>query len=743
MAEGFNRRRHTEPVSWAEAFPWLSGLVEGEEDGGKTVWPEHSIEDSASQREPRVGTVAGLVMSRLSTRALGEVLPTLPPTTTIVGLSISNRGRNMFDRAGYRTTGDLDELSPLDMLGWRGMGAGTLDDIIRSLVDRAAEAATHGYAREAAQPASRSARPRSEWVLEDDTPEQPQYITDLQTLANWAAMIGATDRALLAVPLPDWAPTPAKEALGRLLGLAADDVDDPSGVRAGIAAKLDDALAGFDERQLSILARRMFADDPVTLDQLGGELGVTRERIRQIESKARGHLLGLIAVEGPLADVAASVRQSIGQVMPLGDLLELFPALEQKVEGVGQPAWRVLDRIDDGYEIEDGWCLAPSRSAARTTTQAQLHELADQYGVVRLDSIVLVETNHPERQDEVTAAWLASCGYIVDDDFVFSRTSSVGDYAAAVLSVAGTPLASQEIIDRFAFERSAGSLRNAMSIDERFERVDRDRWALTEWGMDAYAGIRSKIREQVALAGGRAKLDDLIEFITARYSVSASSVVAYASAPPFECRDGIVEVANADRGVRKTPERTRRLFRRAGAWAYRVRISADHLRGSGSVAPVAIASILNLQYGQTRHLDNPLGPQGVAWTGNQPQFGTIRRFLMDSDIQADTEAFLVIGDDGTFAFESARELTGDPLADALALIGADATADEAAACGLLARAIGLSGTTPVSSIIAAYRERGDGDVADLLTEIRPRLEAGHSPERATHRTEVEDILELL
>jgi len=742
VTESFSRARHAAPVSWAEAFPWLSGLA-GSEDQAHVAWPAAPIEDSAAQRESGVAEVATLVMSRLSTRALGEILPTLPPTTTIGSLAISNRGRNMFDRAGYRTTGDLDELSPLDMLNWRGMGAGTLDDIIQSLVDRAAEAATRGFARDAAEPATRPARAGSGWTFGDAMPQQAQYVTDLQTLADWAAMIGRTDTELLAGPLPDWAPTPAKEALHRLLALVPSDVDDPSGSRADVAAKLNDALAGFDERQLSILARRMFADDPVTLDQLGGELGVTRERIRQIESKVRGRLLDLIAPDGPLANVAASVRQAIGQVMPLADLLELFPSLAQKVEGVGQPVWRVLDRIDDGYEIEDGWCMAPSRTAARADAQAQLQELADQYGVVRLEAIMLVETSRPQRQHEVTAAWLASCGYIVDGDFVFSRTSSVGDYAAAVLSVAGMPLSSQEIIDRFAYERSAGSLRNAMSVDDRFERVDRDRWALSEWGMDAYAGIRSKIREQVALAGGRAKLNDLIEFITARYSVSASSIVAYASAAPFENRDGIVQLADVDRGISKTPERTRRLFRRADGWAYRVRISTDHLRGSGSVAPVAIASILDLQYGETRHLETPLGPQAIAWTGNQPQFGTIRRFLMDGDIQADTEAFLVIGDDASFAFEPAREPSGDALQDALALVGADATSEESTACGVLAEAVGLAKTTPVTSIIAAYRERGDGDVADLLTEIRARLEAGHTPERAPHHADVDDILDLL
>jgi hypothetical protein len=433
----------------------------------------------------------------------------------------------------------------------------------------------------------------------------------------------------------------------------------------------------------------------------------------------------------------------VGSIRPLDDLLAVMPALSSTVQSVGQPAWRVLDRLDDAYQIQDGWCAVPTVTAVEALTQTQLEEAANQYGVVRLDALTLVETIEPDRLAELTASWLTHCGYIVDENHVFIRTQSVGDYAAAVLSVAGTALSGQEIVDRFVFDRSVGSLKNAMGTDERFERVDRDRWALSEWGMEAYAGIRSVIREQVAQRGGRVELDALVEYITSRYSVTASSVVAYATSPPFQCKSGVVSAAEVDRDIRKTPERTRRMYRRPGAWAYRVRITTDHLRGSGSVAPMAVANILELQFGDTRHLASPLGDQTIAWTGMQPQFGTIRRFLIDQDIAADSEAFLVIHDDGSFAFEVAREITDNPLLDALSLIGAQLTTDRETARRELCAAISLPESSPVASIIGGYRERGDDDIADLLTTIRDFLETGYEPTSRTHSAAVDEILDLL
>src|SRR5262249_25494092 len=160
-----------------------------------------------------------------------------------------------------------------------------------------------------------------------------------------------------------------------------------------------------------------------------------------------------------------------------------------------------------------------------------------------------------------------------------------------------------ELLDRFGVDRSARSLKGAMSMDDRFERVDRDRWALAEWGLASYSGVRALVRDEVGRAGGNIAMETLIENTTAKYSVTARSVVAYASAPPFEVKGGIVRLALTDQTSRKTPERTRRMYRRGDAWLYRIRVTKDHLRGSGSVAPIAIASILDMQFGQTRLLE--------------------------------------------------------------------------------------------------------------------------------------------
>ncbi|QYF91061.1 sigma factor-like helix-turn-helix DNA-binding protein [Arthrobacter sp. PAMC25284] len=728
---------YLQPRTWGDAFPWLSGTAG---TGDSLRWSRAISETDQANKRDNLVQIAELAMQRLSHWTIGSIFPGLSPEIDLLQLHLPVRAINALTRFECGRSGDLMVLTLDNVLSWRQVGVGTVDAILQTLADVSTSFVTPSVT-------SKKERFEAASVLPPDEVRPTEWMwavnDDLTRIATWFATIGLPGQAVLGDPLPPGTPDEVLKARQRLECLSADQILNEGELKLDIAGRFDVALRMLDPRAAQILGRRLFADEPVTLDRLAGEHGVTRERIRQIEGKARGAMLAFISEGGALADVAESARTLIGTIRPLNELLELIPALGKAVETVGQPAWRVLDRLDDGYEIEDGWCVMPTMTAAETTTQTSLQERANQYGVVRLDEFDLIQSGHPERLGELRAAWIGHCGYIVDGEFVLSRTQSVGDYAAAVLSIEGSPLRAQEIVDRFVFERSVRSLANALSGDDRFERVDRDRWALKEWGLDAYSGIRSIIRQQVAEGGGRAKLSDIIEFITARYSVSGSSVAAYAGAAPFGIRDGKVQLATAEQGARRAPERTRRLFRRPDGWAYRVRISTDHLRGSGSVAPQAIATVLDLHAGETRQLDSPLGPQAVAWTGPQPSFGTIRRFLMKDDMATDSEAFLVIHEDHSFTFEQTRELIGDPLADALSLVGAPPEIDREAARTALARALSLPDESPASSIIGGYRERGDNDVAELLLSIREQLEAGYTPSESRHSADVNEILGLL
>jgi hypothetical protein len=730
-------------LSWVDAFPWLAATEcttdTSEESISPWVDPIDAIEPMT--RAERLADLSDLILERLTKWTIGQIFPTLPAAIDLASLPITNRARNALTRYGYYTAGDLQSVELDDLLDMRNVGIGTVDSILQTLAD-ASTLTTVQILRipEGAKSTEANDSPdrHGESVAHTES-----LISDLQTVATWYATLGMSALPLLN-PAPPGSPPEVIKAQQRLELITANDVLVKEQAEHDAAELLQHMLSTLDHRALQILARRFFADRPETLDEIGADLGITRERIRQIESRARSDIVRELESGGSLERIVAAVRELVGTVLPLADLLRLVPALAHPVEAVGQPAWRVLDRLDDAYEIEDGWCAAPTTQSAQNETLTRLQEHANRHGVAMVGDLSPLNPNQSE--DSAVASlrdWLSYCGYEVAGDWVFTRVSTVGDRAAAVLSVTGSPMSSQDILNRLGVERSLVSLRNAMGSDDRFERVDRDKWALSEWGMKSYTGIRALVREEVGRNGGEIPLETLIERITGRYTVSANSVIAYASALPFEARAGIVRFSTGERELHKTPERTRRLYQRADGWIYRVTVTKDHLRGSGSPAPVALANILGIQHGQARQLASELGPQTITWTGSQPAFGTIRRFLIDSDIEIDSEIFLVIGDNDSFRIEPIDVSDTAPLECSLRLVGVHDEVARKHPRAALATAIGLPETSSVASVIGGYRERGDTDIAELLLSIRDQLEEPPVAQSIDQSADIDEILDLL
>jgi RNA polymerase sigma-32 factor len=66
-----------------------------------------------------------------------------------------------------------------------------------------------------------------------------------------------------------------------------------------LAGRVGEALAALDGRERSVVERRVMADDPLTLQELGDALGCTRERARQIEFRAKAKLRRALAGQVP------------------------------------------------------------------------------------------------------------------------------------------------------------------------------------------------------------------------------------------------------------------------------------------------------------------------------------------------------------------------------------------------------------------------------------------------------------
>jgi RNA polymerase sigma-32 factor len=81
-------------------------------------------------------------------------------------------------------------------------------------------------------------------------------------------------------------------AIDRLAANDASPEDDAStrASRARAKVAVAHALKGLSDREQLIIRERMMSDEPATLQRLGEMLGVSKERVRQLEERARGKL---------------------------------------------------------------------------------------------------------------------------------------------------------------------------------------------------------------------------------------------------------------------------------------------------------------------------------------------------------------------------------------------------------------------------------------------------------------------
>ncbi len=81
-------------------------------------------------------------------------------------------------------------------------------------------------------------------------------------------------------------------AMDRLGGYGPDPEEEFERARAveGIRTALRSALEELSERERRIVDARMLSDEPCTLEELGTEMGVSKERVRQLEARARQKL---------------------------------------------------------------------------------------------------------------------------------------------------------------------------------------------------------------------------------------------------------------------------------------------------------------------------------------------------------------------------------------------------------------------------------------------------------------------
>lgn len=521
--------------------------------------------------------------------------------------------------------------------------------------------------------------PRSRIEGEDITETPPvitQLLDDLTQLAAWRHVRGRGDVPLVTVDIEDDSPEQIQELAARITAVTAAEL--PISDTGDAMDEIVNLVAQLDERESFVLRKHLVAAEQPTLNAIASELHLSGGRVSQIESHVKRKLNAACGFGTAVGNLMASMRVEIQPVASLERLLTKHPEIADDCPGLGVPLWLVLDRLDDYFEVTDGWAAAPDTSAAKRRTQTLLEDFESTNGVVPLDAVASVSMPQNELEQ-----WLKWCGITVVSGSALIRVRKIADLMVGALEAVGEPQTSAQLAELVQSTRSEKSIDVALTGDDRVMLGD-GAWRLAIWS-----------------------------------SVKEPELAATDEADDFEVVQDRVVRRHRSSQV-KTPEQTRALYRSGVVWRYRIAVSADHLRGSGFALPAGLAAAIGCSRGSTVELQSRLGTQMVRWTGAQPTSGTIRRFLRELPVEIGDDIFLEFGPQLEFRIILPVVVPedADPLRAALSAIGNTdpMLVSERHVTRVLAEAVGLYGESRPRRILSAYDSRGEDDVLLLLEQ---------------------------
>lgn len=388
------------------------------------------------------------------------------------------------------------------------------------------------------------------------TTASPNSAPQMQRLhASWDAAAGPLG-ALLSASREFRGATTLGEALqhdlaefARMLGIAEsldsiplDSLVGTRGVADTVIARLDSVRASTPPSWGAVIEHRLLSDTPKTLEAIGHDLHVTRERVRQLQKRATQNIQAAVGTH--ITIIAHFLQERLPPVIaPLQldeEIAQIFPI------DIGHPLSnrlaRKLLRASLPYSCVDSGCLSENALEVVAMLRSAAVDMADDVGLIEEQDL---RTHLP------TPAWepfvdvlLESAGLHRVLGRLALRSSGKAFVKAAVYQI-GRPATKEEIAEIVGIAPSKVGAH--LSVIPSIDRADKHRWGMAEWIDDVYEGIPAEIVQRIKEDGGATRLERLLEELPRMFGVSETSVRIYARTPYFVIHNGYVSVASEPR----------------------------------------------------------------------------------------------------------------------------------------------------------------------------------------------------
>jgi hypothetical protein len=449
------------------------------------------------------------------------------------------------------------------------------------------------------------------------------------------------------------------------------------------------------------------------------DYGITREPVRRIGrvGVAKVRRWSASAEFADVAAAAATLRDELGPIIA-------FDAVPASFRPQGQPPRMtpeaaLLVYLAGPYDVQGqrlvrrnfmGEVGVAVGDVMAASCVAPLHEVTD-----ALDGLGVGD-------DDRTVVLSKLSGYRLQGEYLLRWSGTQADKAVAVLTAEGHPLTLIAISGNIPERHAIRSLQNCLGSDRRFQRAGPKNWALSAWGGEQYPGTLPAMVAELETRGGSATIVDLAAVLSDRFDISRKAVSVCAGTSPSLVRMGSrVRLRRADEPYvsHESLGGTANCFVVDGAWAWRVVVDHDLLRGSGRQLPEAFATHLGLHPGLHLQFDSPVKPISIGWGIRYASIGSLRVVALATGAQAGDLLFVRAAGPSRFDFTvvTQTQLEGVAAPERIALLCGNPAPFGDVTTGL---AIALGFPDPADAapeaVVSTLSARHDHDMLRAFTE---------------------------
>ena len=383
--------------------------------------------------------------------------------------------------------------------------------------------------------------------------QEPSVRADelVQPVSKWGGIVELLD-VLFSVTNEFYNATTVGEAmkldllrLASTIGIGEDldrfeikDLVSSSRITDTVVNRLTALQMSMELREQTIVEQRLSAATPKKLEELGQLVGVSRERVRQIESRLLKEIQERVGKE--IAIIAAVLGEKLPPVVDIEELdrsiEELFAGSEEKAS-VMLAVQMVKTRLN--YSCADGICMDESALDVVGKLEEVAEQIWDDVGLI--DGKVLRGFLPGEEWGDYFPQIVKRCGFHFIGGQLAKRNTVRARAKAALIDI-GRVATTEEIVEKsrikvFQVAKQFGEIRTVV-------RAGKNRWGLTEWIDDVYEGVTEEIIQRINEDGGATTLERLVKELPSRFGVSESTVHIIVGTPQFVLNDGDVSIAD-------------------------------------------------------------------------------------------------------------------------------------------------------------------------------------------------------